>query len=115
MDHNFWLDNSLGGCFTYWSRNPGSTVMFNFTGTAVTVIGHESGSGGVSEVYIDNKLAGIIDRYVASSKNRCNAKAFEKTGLPFTEHALKIVLVGNSTEWDSTVFGPGIITLSEIQ
>ncbi|KAG8957958.1 hypothetical protein FRC03_009581 [Tulasnella sp. 419] len=116
LDASFWLDASVSGCnITYWSDTPRATAIFNFTGTAVTVIGPYSGRGGVSEVYIDDKLAGTIDRYEATSKSRCDIKAFEKTGLSFTQHTLKLVLVGNSTEWDSTVFNPGTISLSEIQ
>ena len=65
-------------------------AQFNFTGTAVLLLGINSESGGKASVYIDGKKYGTINAYTAI--DTYNDALWHTFGLKNTKHTLKIIL-----------------------
>ncbi|KAG8940406.1 hypothetical protein FRC03_005544 [Tulasnella sp. 419] len=116
LDQYFLVDKDEPGCNNLeFSMVVNSTALFNFTGTAVSVIGSKSRRGGVFDVYLDSKLESTVDRYTASSRLECGMIMFEKTNLTFSQHSLQMTFRRNSTQFDPAISSPGYMDLQEIQ
>ncbi|KAG8942183.1 hypothetical protein FRC03_003560 [Tulasnella sp. 419] len=112
----YWVleENELGCGPIYYTEIPKSVALFNFTGTAVSVLGSMSARGGVYDVYLDSILQATVDRYTPSAKDQCGYTVFSKTGLSDTQHALRLSLRTNSTQWRPGS-GDGRMDFTEIQ
>ncbi|KAG8957955.1 hypothetical protein FRC03_009578 [Tulasnella sp. 419] len=99
---------------TYLTQVPNSYALFNFTGTAVDVIGSTSSRGGAYDIYFDSKIQATIDRYAPSSKLQCPLVTFSRSGLPYIQHSLLMVFRGNSTQ-HLPESGSGYMDLAAIQ
>ena len=76
------------------SNTAGASTSFRFTGTAVSVLGHTSSTGGYADVYLDGvkKTATPISFYSATPAYQ--TPAYSTTGLTSAAHTLEVRVLG---------------------
>lgn len=75
---------------THASSQQFNTCWLAFTGTTIRAFGAKSPNHGLSDIYIDGKLAQTIDSY--SPTHKPDELLFEQTNLPSGEHVLRLVV-----------------------
>ncbi|KAG8909111.1 hypothetical protein FRC02_007997 [Tulasnella sp. 418] len=111
----YFLESENIPCDPSWyTQVPGGYMAFNFSGTSVSVIGNADSRGGISEVYLDNIYQTTVDRFAPSSKLSCGLVTFQESDLPYAQHNLLVIFIGNSSQ-AIPQDGPGYFDLSAIQ
>ncbi|KII89141.1 hypothetical protein PLICRDRAFT_160271 [Plicaturopsis crispa FD-325 SS-3] len=75
-----------------WTSRANASVSFTFTGTGFEWFGNTGRTHGVSQVYIDGRLAEEVDAW--SEIDRKQQRVFWKYDLPFAKHNVKIINTG---------------------
>ncbi len=75
------------------ARHPGDSMVFTFAGTSVKWIGSRLSNGGNARVYLDGKPVATVDTSAPTDKPM--EVLFEKRGLSYGMHRLKIELPAN--------------------
>lgn len=77
-----------------YARDPGRSLIFNFTGTRVSWIGSREECAGIAHVYVDGNLAGEVDLY--SETAVAPEPVFTSEVLASGPHTLKIEVTGTA-------------------
>lgn len=84
-------DCHVGGMRKF-SAEPGAKVDIQFTGTAISLIYHESPDHGVAEIAVDGVHYPDVDMY--APEGRCQAEKVMATDLAPSEHVLTVTVSG---------------------
>jgi hypothetical protein len=90
-----------------FAEKPGDAVEITFTGSGIAIDGNWVKDGGKADVYLDGKFVRTIDTYFFySNQEHENITLWHITGLPETQHIVKLVLNGekNPAATGSKVF-----------
>lgn len=74
------------------TSDPGAAMSFSFTGTGVEWFGNQDNRHGISQVYIDGKLAQEVDAWNGTPRKQ--QRIYWNFELPHGRHTLKIVNTG---------------------
>ncbi len=74
----------------HYSNTANSYAQYTFKGTGVSWIGSKNTDHGYADVYIDGVLDGTADTYLSS--NSLQQVLYQKTGLAYGSHTIKIVV-----------------------
>ncbi|TCT12850.1 subtilase family protein [Natranaerovirga pectinivora] len=76
-----------------YSTETGAYVEFSFEGTGIQWIGNNRNNAGIAKVTINNEKAEYVDLY--SPTNQFQQMVYEKQGLEFGVHTIRIEVTGN--------------------
>jgi hypothetical protein len=79
-----------------YAENAGDAMEINFSGTGISIDGNWFRDGGKADVFLDGKFVRTIDTYYFyNNQEHDNITIWHKTGLPDTQHSVKLVVTGN--------------------
>lgn len=87
----------------YTAGNPLPSFSIRFKGTGIELYGDTQPGLGIYNIYIDNEKVGEVDAYSATRAGK--VKLFEKTGLVYGEHAVKVELTNTKNNLSSAPDG----------
>ena len=84
--------SSASGGRTKYATRATNHARFTFVGTGVAFVAPRSRARGSARIYLDNVLVKTVSLYSSTSKSR--QVLFQRTGLAYGTHSLRVVVVG---------------------